>query len=384
MTTPSQANTQFVRKNLEFLGNVFLLTAACISILLSSSKISQQYSKILNIVLYSMSIKEWISEGLMTLFFLLVAMDLKKEIKIGLLSDRSQIFLPLFAAVGGMIVPAAVFLLVNVANIEHYKACAIPCATDIAFALTAFALIAQPYVSRSVKLFLMALAIFDDIGAILIIALFYNKNIILSPLLITLLGFGICVASNKYKTHNIVFYLIGCITMWIGLKNSGIHATMSGVLTGLLMPVNVIKKFTIPVQKIVDFMILPLFALAACTIDTRMVDFTTIFKPVSLGIFLGLVVGKQVGVMIFTWLAVKLKISSLPDKTSWMDFYVVALLSGIGFTMSLFIGELSFSDKETLNLVKTGLTLGSITTLVLGMIAVQVGKKLKISKNKYI
>jgi NhaA family Na+:H+ antiporter len=265
-----------------------------------------------------------------------------------------------------------IFLLVNLAIRENYKAFAVPCATDIAFALGAFnAILGDSKTLKSAKMFLLALATFDDIGAIVLIAAFYNNNILAIPLIFTLVGVLILLYSRYFDSQNFFIYISSGILIWVGLYTSGIHTTITGVIIGMLLPKSAYGTWPqfleSALNKIVPLLILPIFAFSACNIELTNLKFQDLTHPITLGVFLGLFIGKQIGIYFFTLLAVKIFAIKV-ENLSWWDVYCVSVLGGIGFTMSLFIGELSFTNKESLNLIKTGLVLGSVSSILWSLI----------------
>jgi NhaA family Na+:H+ antiporter len=361
---------------LETLGSFLLLLASGVAIYLANSSTYQQsYNAFFTTHVGSLSLKEWIYDVLMVFFFLSVSIDLKKELLSGSLSKKGHATLPLIAAFGGMLIPAMIFLLVNVNHLDHYRAFAVPCATDIAFAVGVFTIVMRNQIAQTAKMFLLALAIFDDLGAILLIATCYSSNINLIPLILVIVGTLILAICNKSNHQKMWPYLCAGILIWVGLRASGIHTTISGVIVGMFLPSST-KEYSIQKAKeilsqSVALVILPIFALSACNIDLSTINLKSMMHPITLGIFLGLFIGKQIGVFFFTWITVKICSIKL-EKLSWWDIYIVSVVAGIGFTMSLFIGELSFTDKESLNFVKTGLLLASASSVLLSLILVQI------------
>lgn len=340
--------------------NWLLLCASAAALCLANSPLANAYDSILKKELLFMPLKEWICEGLMTLFFLQIATELRDEYKGGILADAKGSRLPMIAALGGMIVPAAIFLLAN--DPPNYRAFAIPCATDIAFALFAFNLIA-PSSWKSARLLLLAIAIFDDLGAIALIALFYSSGLKLLPLPVAACGLAAILLSRRFLKGNqrIICLLAGGAVTWAGLKAAGIQPTLAGVLLGLLMPEDEshVRGY---LAKVVPLLVMPLFALTSCNISFSKFSLKAATEPLFWGVALGLLIGKQVGICSFAWLGIKTKLATLPKQLPWLELYIVSILAGIGFTMSLFISELSFTDKRSLTLVKTGLVLGSVAS----------------------
>ncbi|GEO79969.1 Na+/H+ antiporter NhaA [Pararhodospirillum oryzae] len=315
----------------------------------------------------------WINDGLMAVFFLLVGLEIKREALEGDLSSPDRLALPGLAALGGMVVPAALYLLVNAHDPALARGWAIPAATDIAFALGILALLG-PRVPLSLKILLTALAILDDLGAIVIIALFYSAD-----LSTTALGFaGVCVgaliALNRLGVRALTPYMLLGAVLWVAVLKSGVHATLAGVVLALAIPLRAGEGQGSPSRHLehvlhpwVAFGILPLFAFANAGVSLEGVSLDRLLAPVPLGILLGLVVGKQVGVMVFSWLGIRTGLARLPEGATWAQFYGVALLTGIGFTMSLFVGTLAFGESpERATDVRVGVLAGSLLSGVLG------------------
>ena len=332
---------------------IILILCVAISLLIANSSLGESFQNLLDKNIgtelfhlnYPLSI--WINDGLMAIFFLLVGLEIKREIVEGELSNFKSASLPIIAAIGGMIVPAAIYFLFNHGT-EYAKGWAIPMATDIAFSLAIISMLGRK-VPLSLKIFLAALAIVDDLGAILVIAVFYTDQIhwdyfALSALMVTIL-----VALNFFEFKKHIFYIIPGLFLWYFMHHSGIHATIAGVLLAFTIPTNISTTEISPLEKLeqklhlpVNFLIMPIFALANTniTFHSGMVD--GLFTNFGSGIILGLFLGKLLGITFFSWIFIKLKISSLPDQSSWTQLMGAALLAGIGFTMSIFIALLSF------------------------------------------
>lgn len=319
----------------------------------------------------------WVNDGLMTLFFLMVGLELKREILVGELSQPAKIAFPAIAAVGGMLVPALIYSVFNYQDPVALHGWAIPTATDIAFALGVLSLLG-PRIPVGLKLFLVTLAIFDDLGAIVIIALFYTANLSLTAILCAASGLCLLALLNWRGNVNRAAYLFIGLFVWVSLLKSGVHATLAGVAIALLIPykgVNSKGKEQTPIEDlehdlhgIVNLGVLPLFAFANAGLSFAGMSLATLTASVPLGICVGLFVGKQVGVMLFAWLAVVFKMGRLPDGVSWRQIYGVAILCGVGFTMSLFIGSLAFENavvSEPMN-ERLGILIGSVCSAVVG------------------
>jgi len=332
---------------------ILLIFCVALSLVIANSALAEGFQHILdkNIgtdlfgLRYPLSI--WVNDGLMAVFFLLVGLEIKREIVEGELSNFKNASLPIVAALGGMIVPAAIYFFFN-QDTEYAKGWAIPMATDIAFSLAILSLLGKR-VPLSLKIFLAALAIVDDLGAIVVIAVFYTEQIHWMYLLWSALMVLVLVLLNFFKFQKHVFYVIPGILLWYFMHHSGIHATIAGVLLAFTIPTNVSETEISPLEKLeqklhlpVNFVVMPLFALANTNITFKdgMVD--GLFGSLGYGIILGLILGKVIGINLFSWIFIKLKISSLPDKSTWTQMVGTGLLAGIGFTMSIFIALLSF------------------------------------------
>lgn len=366
-------------------GGILLMCAAVLALAAANSPFAGIYHQFLSVKLVvalgDFSIAKplllWINDGLMTLFFLMVGLELKREILVGELSQASKIAFPAAAAVGGMLVPAVIYAAFNYQDPIALRGWAIPTATDIAFALGVLSLLGSR-VPVGLKLFLVTLAIFDDIGAIVIIALFYTAK--LSWLAIVCAGMGLAVLAlmNWRGSINRAAYLLIGLFVWVSLLKSGVHATLAGVGIALLIPytgVDASGRQQTPVadiehdlHSVVNLGVLPLFAFANAGLSFAGLHAAALTSGVPLGICLGLVLGKQLGVMLFAWLAVVLKIGRLPSDCTWSHIYGAALLCGVGFTMSLFIGSLAFEEtlvSEPMN-ERLGILLGSLLSAILG------------------
>lgn len=317
----------------------------------------------------------WINHGLMTMFFFLVGLELKREMLQGHLRERSQIILPAFGAVGGMAIPALIYVAINWDNPAGLKGWAIPAATDIAFALGILVLHGSR-VPTSLKLFLISLAIFDDVGAVIIIAIFYTSNISLLALSIVAACIPVLYLLNHLKVESKTMYGLVGLIMWIATLKSGVHATLSGILLAAFIPMqgyssvtaNPLKSFEKDLHSVVNFVILPAFAFANAGISFAGTTIGKIFHDVPMGIAAGLFIGKQLGVFTCCWLAIQLGLAKLPSGVNWRSLYGTAILCGIGFTMSLFIGGLAFEESgEHFNFDdRLGIIAGSLISGVVG------------------
>ena len=361
-------------------GGLVLIAFTLISLAIANSAFGNSYLHFWETTFAGHSIEHWINDGLMTIFFLLIGLELEREIYQGELSNIKDALLPIFGAIGGMIIPAAIFLLFNFGT-ETQSGAGIPMATDIAFALGILSLLGNR-VPTSLKIFLTALAVIDDLGAIMIIAIFYTKALFWSNLIIALGFFSFLLALNRLKVRNLIPYLIGGVFMWYFMLHSGVHATITGVLLAFAIPFGnggekstsyILQHF---LHKPVAFIILPIFALAntAIVIGT---DFTTIItQNYSIGIALGLIIGKPLGIITILFIAIKLGWCKLPNDLNWKSILGVGFLAGIGFTMSIFITLLAFENETIINNAKFIILLASLVAGLIGFISL----KLTLSK----
>ena len=353
-------------------GGLLLLFVTIISLLLANSPIQTEYIAFWETNMGGHSITHWINDGLMAIFFLLIGLELEREIYHGELSNIKNAALPIFGALGGMAVPAGVFLLFNYGTITQNGA-GIPMATDIAFAIGILSLLGNR-VPTSLKVFLTALAVIDDLGAIIVIAVFYTETIVYMNLLIAFAIMGVLFILNRRKVHNLIPYLIGGAAMWYFMLNSGVHATVTGVLLAFVIPFGNGSKETSSyklqhfLHKPAAFIILPLFAMANTGIAISSNWHEELNHPNTIGIILGLVVGKPLGIWLFSFLAVSLGICTLPRDLKWSNILGAGMLGGIGFTMSIFITMLAFkNDGEAV------ITYSKIAILIASFIAGTIG-----------
>lgn len=358
--------------------SIVLLAATALALAVANSPLAGTYKSILNTGLgtdigpfdLSYSVKEWIKNGLMAIFFLYVGLEIKSEFKAGALSDSRRAALPFAGAAGGMIAPALVYLAVTGAAPDLVRGWAIPAATDIAFAVGVVGLLGRR-VSAPLRAFLLALAVIDDLGAILIIALFYSGALQLAALL----GMGLCIAAmwllNARGDGALWRYLALGLMLWLFTLQSGINATLAGVVTALFIPMR--AGLQIPLKSLLDrlatpvnFGIMPVFAFANAGVPILALSFADILSPLALGIALGLVLGKPVGILLAVALAARSGWARLPDGATWLQIAGVGCIAGIGFTMSLFIGALAFNDEAAMNQIRVGVMGGSIVAGLLG------------------
>ena len=353
-------------------GGLLLLSVTILSLLLANSPISTQYIAFWETNVGSHSITHWINDGLMAIFFLLIGLELEREMYHGELSNIKNAALPIFGALGGMVVPAGLFLLLNYGTITQNGA-GIPMATDIAFAIGILSLLGNR-VPTSLKVFLTALAVIDDIGAIMVIAIFYTDTIAYTNLFIAFAIMGFLFILNRRKVHNLIPYLIGGAGMWYFMLNSGVHATVTGVLLAFVIPFgdgsNKTSSYKLQhfLHKPVAFFILPLFAIANTGIAIGSDWHEGLNHPNTIGIILGLVVGKPLGIWLFSFLAVSLGICTLPRDLKWSTIIGAGMLGGIGFTMSMFITLLAFKNdgEEVITYSKIAILIASFISGTLG------------------
>lgn len=361
--------------NSEKAGGLVLICCTILSLIIANSSFGTDYHHFFQILIGNHSLEQWINDGLMAIFFLLIGLELEREIYLGELSKLKDALLPLFAALGGMIIPAGIYLAVNWGKISQSGA-GIPMATDIAFALGILSLLGNK-VPTSLKVLLTALAVIDDLGAIIIIAIFYTKTIIWANLWISLGIFGVLLIFNRLKIRNLMPYLLGGITMWYFMLYSGVHATITGVLLAFAIPFgNGDEKSTSYILQHqlhhpVSFAILPIFALANTAIIFQGNFSQIITENYSIGILLGLVLGKPIGIFLITYLAVKLGICKLPTDLNWKIIFSTGFLAGIGFTMSIFITLLAFEDQVIINNSKLIILIASLVAGLIGYVSLK-------------
>lgn len=362
-------------------GGLILIGCTIISLLLANSVFSSGYLHFWHTNFAGQPIEYWINDGLMTIFFLLIGLELEREVYLGELSNIKNALLPIFGAIGGMFVPAALYLFFNFGT-NTQSGAGIPMATDIAFALGILSLLGNK-VPTSLKIFLTALAVIDDLGAILIIAIFYTKTLFWNNLLIALGIFGFLLILNRLKVGNLIPYLISGVVMWYFMLNSGVHATITGVLLAFAIPFgNGNKQSTSYIlqhflHKPVAFIILPIFALANTAIILSSNMGEVLAQHYSIGIALGLIVGKPLGIFALSFLAVKSGICKLPNDLNWKSIFGVGFLGGIGFTMSIFVTLLAFDDSTIINNAKFIILLSSLTAGIIGFLSLKLTLKMK-------
>jgi NhaA family Na+:H+ antiporter len=385
MSHPANFLREFLK--LEAAGGILLVFTAAIAMIIANSALSTWYDLLIDVPVaihvgtfaIAKPLLLWINDGLMAVFFLLVGLELKREILEGELSDRRQIALPAAAAVGGMIFPALVYAAFNYNDPIAIQGWAIPAATDIAFALGALALLGSR-VPTTLKVLLVSIAIFDDLGAIIIIALFYTSSLSMTALILAAVFVAGLAFLNRRGVTSIAPYALLGLALWVAVLKSGVHATLAGVVTALFIPLrepgtdrSPLKTLEHDLHGVVAFFVLPVFAFANAGVDLRGSGFDALLHPVPMGVAAGLFFGKQLGVFGCGILAVKLGLAQLPAGVSGMSLYGVSLLCGIGFTMSLFVGSLAFEQTQV-NLLfdeRLGIISGSIVSGVLGYLVLR-------------
>ena len=372
---------------LESASGILLLFSAVLALLISNSDYSEYYFNSLEKYFtlgfknfgLKLSLLHWINDVLMAIFFFLVSLEIKREFIQGELSNPKQASLPI---IGGMVVPAAVYIVINLNDSVTLNGWAIPSATDIAFSLGVLSLLGKK-VPISLKVFLTALAIIDDLGAIIIIAFFYSGNIEVKFLILMLVSLIALIFLNRLNIKKFLPYLIVGILLWEFTHQSGIHATIAGVLLALTIPHNkknssksLLLKLEHNISPYVAFGIMPIFAFANAGVSLEGLSINSLFNPVPLGILCGLFFGKQFGVFIFSYMAIYFKFADKPNKSNWISFYAVSVLTGIGFTMSLFVGNLAFVNNiEYMDGVKIGVLVGSLMSTIFGFLLLFLGSK---------
>lgn len=381
---PLTAIREFMK--MEAAGGILLVIAAVLALALANSPAAWLYNGFLDTpveiqvgaLVLAKPLLLWINDGLMAVFFFLVGLEIKREVLEGELSSRATASLPAIGAAGGMIVPAAIYVIINIGGGETLNGWAIPAATDIAFALGVLSLLG-PRIPLSLKVFLLGLAIIDDLGAIIIIAIFYTADLSILSLLLAAGGLIGLFILNRLKVTTLTPYLLIGIFIWVCVLKSGVHATLAGVAIALFIPlkprapgeVSLLKDLEHRLHYWVAFGIMPLFAFANAGVSFAGLTFGTLIEPVPLGILLGLFVGKQIGVVGCVFGAVKMGWCRLPSGVSWPAFYGVACLTGIGFTMSLFIGTLAFESTEHSAGIRLGVLGGSLLSGVVGYLVLR-------------
>ncbi|BCN24370.1 Na+/H+ antiporter NhaA [Vibrio alfacsensis] len=359
---------------MESAGGILLVIAAAIAMTIANSPLGETYQAMLHTYVFGMSVSHWINDGLMAVFFLLIGLEVKRELLEGALKSKETAIFPAIAAVGGMLAPALVYVAFNAGDPEAVSGWAIPAATDIAFALGIMALLGKR-VPISLKVFLLALAIIDDLGVVVIIALFYTGDLSTMALVVGFVMTGVLFMLNAKNVTKLTPYMIVGAILWFAVLKSGVHATLAGVVIGFSIPLKGKKGEHSPLKHMehalhpyVAFGILPLFAFANAGISLQGVSMSGLTSMLPLGIALGLLVGKPLGIFTFSWVAVKMGIAKLPQGVNFMHIFAVSVLCGIGFTMSIFISSLAFANvsPEFDTYARLGILMGSTTAAILG------------------
>lgn len=360
-------------------GGLILIACTVVSLIVANSAFSSGYHEFWNADLGGHTLVQWINDGLMAIFFLLIGLELEREIYLGELSNVKDALLPIFGALGGILIPAGIYLAFNYGS-ETQSGAGIPMATDIAFALGILSLLGKR-VPTSLKIFLTALAVIDDLGAIIIIAVFYTKTIFWSYLLIAFGIFAFLIALNRLKIKNLVPYLIGGVAMWYFMLHSGVHATITGVLLAFSIPFGkggeksssyILQHF---LHKPVAFIVLPVFALANTAIVLSSDMGQILSQNYSLGIAAGLISGKPLGIFLFTFIAVAFGLCKLPEDLNWKSILGVGFLGGIGFTMSIFTTLLAFDNETIINNAKFVILVSSLLAGLIGFFSLKLSLK---------
>ena len=373
--------------NLETASGMILVVASVAAMVVANSPLQGPYGSLIELPVeirvgdfqIAKPMLLWINDGLMALFFLMVGLELKREIVEGQLSDMKQAAFPAMGAIGGMLAPALIYVRINQGDSIALQGWAIPAATDIAFALAILALLGNR-VPIALRVFLVSIAIFDDIGAIVIIALFYTSKLSATALVIALACLPVLYLLNRREVFERAPYLLVGLVMWAALLKSGVHATLAGIVLAFFIPIRNSEREKSPLHELehdlhtaVAFFILPIFAFANAGISLDGVSLQHLIHPVSLGIAAGLFIGKQFGIFLFCWLSVRVGLAKLPDGLGWLSIYGVALLCGVGFTMSLFIGSLAF-EETGVNLLfdeRLGIIVGSLLSGACGYLVLR-------------
>ncbi len=372
---------------LEAASGILLLISALIALMISNSQYSEIYFNSLHKYIFiginnfglKLSALHWINDALMAIFFFFVTLEIKREFIQGELSNIKQALLPIVGAIGGMLVPALIYIFINFSNHETLNGWAIPSATDIAFSIGILSLLGSR-VPISLKVFLTALAIIDDLGAIVIIAFFYTGDLSYKYIGLLIFTFILLIALNRFSVKKFLPYLLTGLLLWFFTHESGVHATIAGVLLACTIPhrkkehdFSLLVKLEHAISPYVAYLIMPLFAFANAGVSFEGLTFESFLSPVPLGILLGLFLGKQIGVFIFSYVSIKLGYAQMPNNSTWLSFYGIGVLTGIGFTMSLFVGNLAFVENvKYLDDVKIGVLSGSLLSTVFGYLLLKI------------
>lgn len=390
------SSQQTSKPSSEAISGLLLLASAALALVAANGPWSSLYDGLLgtplSVAIGELALKKplllWINDGLMAIFFLMIGLEVRREMTDGSLATWPQRTLPLAAALGGMVAPAAIFVAINYGDPVAIDGWAVPVATDIAFALGILALVGDR-VPSALKVFLLALAIFDDLGAILIIALFYSRDLSAISLGLAALTLLVLLAMRRFGVKDIVAYMLVGLALWLFVLNSGVHATLAGVVLAFAIPYDGKTSSAYTLERAlhtwVSFLILPIFAFANAGVKLAGLQLSDLGRPVTLGVILGLLVGKQIGIFAFSWLAVATGLVKRPEGASWLQLYGVATLCGVGFTMSLFVGSLAFEhlpQPELLTANRLGILVGSGIAGLMGYVLLRIAPPLKPNGNR--
>ncbi|MDD1783885.1 Na+/H+ antiporter NhaA [Enterovibrio sp. ZSDZ35] len=368
----TDAIRQFMK--MESAGGLVLIVAAILAIIIANSPLQPLYDSALHTYIAGLSVSHWINDGLMAIFFLLIGLEVKRELIEGALNTKEKAIFPAIAAVGGMLAPALVYLAFNANDPVTANGWAIPAATDIAFALGVMALLGKR-VPLALKVFLLALAIIDDLGVIVIIALFYSSDLSVMALTVAFISTAVLFLMNVKNVTATRWYLLVGAVLWFSVLKSGVHATLAGVVLGFVIPLDGGKDGKSPLKELehaihpyAAFLILPIFAFANAGVSLDGVSFDSLTNVLPMGIALGLLIGKPLGIFTFSWVAVKMGVARLPESVNFKQIFAVSLLCGIGFTMSIFISSLAFVgvDQSYITLSRLGILIGSTVSALAG------------------
>ncbi|WP_407332236.1 Na+/H+ antiporter NhaA [Enterovibrio sp. 27052020O] len=368
----TDAIRQFMK--MESAGGLVLIVAAILAIVIANSPLQPLYDGALHSYIAGLSVAHWINDGLMAIFFMLIGLEVKRELIEGALNTKEKAIFPAIAAVGGMLAPALVYLAFNYSDPVTINGWAIPAATDIAFALGVMALLGKR-VPLSLKVFLLALAIIDDLGVIVVIALFYSSDLSVTALAVAFISTAVLFLMNSKNVTGVKWYLLVGAILWFSVLKSGVHATLAGVVLGFAIPLaggkdgkSPLKTLEHAIHPYAAFLILPLFAFANAGVSLEGVSLASLTNMLPLGIALGLLIGKPLGIFTFSWIAVKTGVARLPENVNFKQIFAVSLLCGIGFTMSIFISSLAFVgvDQSYITFSRLGILIGSTVSAIAG------------------
>lgn len=371
----------------EAFSGLILIGSLLLAIIISNTELHDYYLQIVYLPIHicigtfdtNITLIKLVNDGLMSLFFLLIGLEMKYHLIVGEYKDRSKLILPTFAAVGGLIVPAFIYMLFNY-NQSTAKGWAIPVATDTAFVLGILSFFARK-ISLELRIFIIGFSLIDDALAITILALFYTDTINLTALLLSIIATLCLFILRHYKVREVKYYMIIGIFLWVAIEQAGIHGTLAGIILAIFIPVQIensnispLKEMEADLHPFVNYFILPVFAFINSEIPFKYLNTEALFSNVGLGIILGLFIGKQVGMFIFSYIVLKLKLCSLPNNTDWAKYYAICILGGVGFTLSLFIGSITFASQENINIMRSAVIIASILSAFIGVLVLRFTK----------